>query len=762
MDRNRILFKRFLLVILGFVMIAFQSPVFVSAHNHATKTVRIGYYENEIFQEGASEDSVKSGYAYEYYMKLSEYTGWRYEYVYGTYNDLYQMLVDGDIDMLAGIAFREDREALIGYPEIPMGVEAYVLVKHDFDTEITAEPSTLSGHTIGVLNSNMSATLGNYLKEHAIDATVITYENSAKLLDAFDSDEIDILAAESDGTNIRKHAEVLYAFGTADYYICVNKADTILLDELNEAQSALYTDEPYYLSVLNAKYFGASLSSQTLSNVERNWILAHDKIVIGYLNNYLPYSDTDANGRVTGVVKDIVPKLFDSMNITELDIEYKGFDNYDDMISAVDAEGVDVAFPVAGGLYYSEESGIYQSNSVLSSSTDLIYKNVVIYPDNASFAINNNNRMQYYYVKTNYPNAHMVFYDSIDECLRAVLKGEVDCTTVNGMRANAILKNAEYADLSLRQLSSADARCFGVRIGDEGLLRIINRGIHIMGSDYPENQAYKYVDGLYIEEKTLSLKDFIPWILLVLLLIACVIIVYTMTKLKRCKAAVADLQNVNYIKSNFINDVATNIREPIVEITEEIDSPTAERLLSAVDDIIDLSNFEYGKVTLSEDKIHIPALVRGLESEFQENPSCKNLNLQFNVKEIRNKDVIADKARLVQALTKILNNAVEYSKKGGHIRVEVEEQKCSNPRITNMVFTIKDDGIGMSPEFQKIVFDAYTRENNGMDGKQGVGLGLTISKRIVDLMGGKIEINSTKGYGCEVVVKVPVKICYTR
>ena len=743
-------------------MIAFQSPVFVSAHNHATKTVRIGYYENEIFQEGASEDSVKSGYAYEYYMKLSEYTGWRYEYVYGTYNDLYQMLVDGDIDMLAGIAFREDREALIGYPEIPMGVEAYVLVKHDFDTDITTEPSTLSGHTIGVLNSNMSATLGNYLKEYAIDATVITYDNSAKLLDAFDSDEIDILAAESDGTNIRKHAEVLYAFGTADYYICVNKADTILLDELNEAQSVLYTDEPYYLSVLNAKYFGASLSSRTLSNVERNWILAHDKIVIGYLNNYLPYSDTDANGRVTGVVKDIVPKLFDSMNITELDIEYKGFDNYDDMISAVDAKVVDVAFPVAGGLYYSEESGIYQSNSVLSSSTDLIYKNVVIYPDNASFAINNNNRMQYYYVKTNYPNAHMVFYDSIDECLRAVLKGEVDCTTLNGMRANAILKNAEYADLSLRQLSSADARCFGVRIGDEGLLRIINRGIHIMGSDYPENQAYKYVDGLYIEEKTLSLKDFIPWILLVLLLVACVIIVYTMTKLKRCKAAVADLQNANYIKSNFINDVASNIREPIVEITEEIDSPTAERLLSAVDDIIDLSNFEYGKVTLSEDKIHIPALVRGLESEFQENPFCKNLNLQFNVKEIRNKDVFADKARLVQALTKILNNAVEYSKKGGHIRVEVEEQKCSNPRITNMVFTIKDDGIGMSPEFQKIVFDAYTRENNGMDGKQGVGLGLTISKRIVDLMGGKIEINSTKGYGCEVVVKVPVKICYTR
>lgn len=89
-------------------------PIRVEAHDH-TETVRVGYYENEVFQEGAKEGSVKTGYAYEYYLKLSEYTGWKYEYVYGSFGELYQMLLDGKVDLLAGLAYKEERKDLIGY-----------------------------------------------------------------------------------------------------------------------------------------------------------------------------------------------------------------------------------------------------------------------------------------------------------------------------------------------------------------------------------------------------------------------------------------------------------------------------------------------------------------------------------------------------------------------------------------------------------------------------------------------------------------------
>ena len=119
------------------------------------EVVRVGYYENEIFQEGAQEGEVKNGYAYEYYRKLSEYTGWEYEYVYGDFGDLYQMLLDGEIDLLAGLAYREDRAEIIGYPKAVMGSESYYLVKNDKNVDITADSATLNGCKIGVLDSAM-------------------------------------------------------------------------------------------------------------------------------------------------------------------------------------------------------------------------------------------------------------------------------------------------------------------------------------------------------------------------------------------------------------------------------------------------------------------------------------------------------------------------------------------------------------------------------------------------------------------------------
>ena len=125
----------------------------IPAHAEGTKTVRVGYYENEIFQEGAQEGAVKSGFAYEYYRKLAEYTGWKYEYVYGSFSDLYQMLLDGEIDLLAGLALKEDRIGLIGYPDAAMGHESYNLVKHENDTEISVDPITLDGKRIGVMES---------------------------------------------------------------------------------------------------------------------------------------------------------------------------------------------------------------------------------------------------------------------------------------------------------------------------------------------------------------------------------------------------------------------------------------------------------------------------------------------------------------------------------------------------------------------------------------------------------------------------------
>ena len=469
------------------------------------EVVKVGYYENEVFQEGAQEGAVKTGYAYEYYRKLSEYTGWRYEYVYGGFGELYQALLDGEIDFLAGLAYREDRKGLIGYPDDIMGSESYYLVKHDTERDITADPATLNGKRIGVLDSAMVGALNTYLQEHGIVAEVVTFPEHGQLFDAFDSKQVEVFVAESDGAYGRDHAEVLLSFGASDYYLCVNINRPDLLAELNTAQSMLATEEPNYISSLSSKYYSVSINSRAFSASERDWIDTHNTLRVGYLEDYLPYSDTGKNGQVTGMISEIIPTMLRDLNLQNIEVTFKGYHSYDDMISDLAVEAIDAAFPVGGGLYYSEENGIYQTNAVISATMELVYKGTFSDEKTHLFAVNQNNRMQYYFVLANFPGAEIRFYQSTEECLDAVLSGAVDCTTLNGLRANDILKNRRYHGLSMLQTNRNDDRSFGVEIGNEGLLKLLNRGINVLGYDYIQGLSYRYTSGLY----TYGLWDFV-------------------------------------------------------------------------------------------------------------------------------------------------------------------------------------------------------------------------------------------------------------
>ena len=535
--------NRFAVLITAAILLVTVLPFAVSAAGTSKEKVRVGYYENEVFQEGAKEGSVKTGYAYEYYQKLSEYTGWRYEYVYGEFGDLYQMLLDGKIDFLAGLAFREDRKDLIGYPDAAMGNETYSLVKHDSDSDITLNMSTLNGRKIGVLDSAMVQVLEKFLQEHSINAEIVKYRDYEPLFVAFDKHEIDILAAEGDGAYGRDHAELLCPFGTSEYYLCVSKKRPDLLAELNTAQSEIAVNEPNYINALRNKFYPVSISSRAFSDAEKKWISEHSKLRVGYLKNYLPYSDTDKNGEVTGLVKDLVPKMFKELGLSSIEVSYSGYDSYDAMIADLEKGVIDTAFPVGGGLYYSEENGIFQSSSVISASTELVYSGE--YTDNTTkhFAVNENNRMQYYFVLKYYPDAKITFYPSIDACLKAVSDGDVGCTTLNGLRANDILRNNRYKRLSLLQTAYEDDRCFGVQIGEAGLLRLLNRGVSLLGADYPQNLAFRYTDQLYSYTLLDMLRDNMAFFGTLSLVVAAIVIALLVRDSNRSKREITTKEN---------------------------------------------------------------------------------------------------------------------------------------------------------------------------------------------------------------------------
>ena len=788
------------------IMVMFAFLPAIAYADTETKTVRVGYYENEVFQEGAREGAVKTGYAYEYYCKLSEYTGWRYEYVYGDFSDLYQMLLDGEIDLLAGLAWREDRAELIGYPDVEMGNESYYLVKHDTDENITAESDTLNECTIGVLDSAMVGVLNQYLDDHHVNAEVVTYSDYTQLFSAFDNHQVDVLAAESDGAHGRDHSEVLGIFGASDYYLCVNINRPDLLAKLNTAQTLLAVEEPNYLNSLRAKYYSVSVTARAFSQSEREWMNSHTSLNVGYLDNYLPYSDTNDQGEVTGIVKDIIPYILDTLGMKDITVNYCGYKSYDDMIQGISTGQIDVAFPVGGGLYYSEENGIYQSNAVSSSPAELVYKGEFNEDTTKHFAVNENNRMQYYFVKSNYPDAEITFYPSSEDCLNAVLSGKAGCATLNGLRANDILRNRQYEDLSLYQTSYNDARCFGIEIGDEGLLKLLNRGVNILGSDYAQNISYRYTGGLYSYDFIDVLRENTALFGVIILAIIALVVFLLVRDIKHSKKeirekeaarleleeknkelaesqkalsdALAVAEHANNAKTAFLNNMSHDIRTPMnaivgftalaashIDNKEQVQdylgkiSVSSQHLLSLINDVLDMSRIESGRVTIEETDVHLPDVIHDLRTIIQSNIASKQLELFIDTQDVMHEDIITDKLRLNQILLNILSNAIKFTPAGGTISFRVIEKPSPVDNLANFEFRIKDNGIGMSEEFQKTIFEAFTREKTStVSGIQGTGLGMAITKNIVDMMGGVITVHSTEGKGSEFIVELPCKI----
>lgn len=768
-------------------------PLFCWAESDQ-KRIIVGYYENEVFQEGAGAGAVKKGYAYEYYQKLSEYTGWKYEYVYGSYFELYNKLIEGEIDLLAGLAWKKEREVYVSYPTHPMGRENYSLLKHTIDSSITTDISSFSGKKIGVLQSAMIDSLKLFLNTRKINCDVVVFENYVDLFYAFDNNDIDILATEGDGTYGKRHAEVLCHFGNTEYFLCVNKNRPDILQTLNHAQSLLDIEEPNYLSSLRSKYYQSTVASMAFSESEKKWMEEHQSLRIGYLEDYLPYSGTDKDGKVTGIVKDIFSRIAGSLGIAGKEISYTGYESYYDMIGALNRGEVDVVFPVGGGLYYSEENGIYQSSPLVHSSVSLVtspeftpltafntVESASYKPVKLKFASNQNNTMQFYYIKTQFPDSKIIPYTDVEDCLDAVLRGEVHCTTINGLRSD-ILKNHKYKKLFVRELTASDARCFGVKIGNEGLLKLLNRGINIIGPEFAQNLAYHYTESLYTYRLSDFLRDNIQFVILFLFIAALVVMFFIIRDANHSRKALSAAESANKAKTIFLDNMSHDIqtpmnaiigftslatlninrREKLSDYLKQI-SVSSQHLLSIINNILDISRFESQSVFLNEDEVSLPDLIEDTTTIVSQGIKDKNLELIFE-QNITNPDIITDKLRLQQVLLNIIGNAIKFTPYGGKIFLKINELeesgKNSAEQKSLFEIIIKDTGIGMSEAFLQVIFEPFACEQSSADSKsQGSGLGLALTKRIVKLMGGDIFVTSQEGKGSEFVIKVPFLLC---
>ena len=206
----------------------------------------------------------------------------------------------------------------------------------------------------------------------------------------------------------------------------------------------------------------------------------------------------------------------------------------------------------------------------------------------------------------------------------------------------------------------------------------------------------------------------------------------------------------------FTSLAATHIdnREQVLDYLKKI-STSSQHLLSLINDVLDMSRIESGKVKIEEKTVHLPDLVHDVRSIIQPNVSAKRLSLFIDTMDVENEDIITDPLRLNQILLNILSNAIKFTPTGGMISIRIAEKNDAPAGRACYEFRIKDNGIGMSEEFQKHIFEEFAREENStVSGIQGTGLGMSITKNIVDLMGGTIAIESEPGKGSEFIVNL--------
>lgn len=509
-----------------------------AAENSENKIVKVGYYANEKFQEGASEGAIKSGYSYEYLQKIASLTGWKYEYVYGSWNDIYEAFVNGDIDLLAGLGYSESRLDIMNYPDYPMGFESYYLFVSSSDDTITMDTATLNGKKIGSISGLMVTAMQEWLDDRNIKAEIVVFDDVPDRDEALEKGEIDAFIGESTSVSAKSLNKPLLKIKSVNMYVCVAKQRTDILRELNIALSELDSDEPYYIDEISEKYFSNSAININLSHDETDWLKRHGYTIrIGYMDDFLPYCGTDADGNAIGIMVDVLNNGFSGLKLEQdVNFEYVVYDSTDEMIDALHNHEIDLLFPVSNNIYYLEQHDLFHSKDVIITAMNMVYSDNIETALEKPIAVNRNNQIQYDYVHTNFPDSRVIYYETVDECLKAVNSGEAGGAILSGLRVSTLLKHAEYSDLKYVELPVDTVKCFGVSNLHRGILPLINRAIGTLTNNDSLTYTYKYID----DTDDYSIREFLKRNMyavaaVILLIIAAFIAVIAITVVKHQK-----------------------------------------------------------------------------------------------------------------------------------------------------------------------------------------------------------------------------------
>lgn len=496
-----------------------------------SKKVRVGWHEPPYFIKDQFGRS--TGYSYEFQRKVAAYTGWQYEYVYGTFSELLQMLKDGEIDILSDVSYTEERSKELLYASLPMGTESYYVFVSLNNKEITSDDySTLNGKTIGVTRSSIQFDfLRRWTQTHGIQAEIMelsTPEDESLLL--LQDGTIDAFATVDVFGNPKTTAPIC-KIGSSDFYFAVSRSRPDLLNELDLAMNLIQDEDKYYSQQLNEQFLKSSETNLYLSNSEKEWLVNHGTIRVGYQDNYLAFCASDPTiGELTGALKDYLDYASTAFENANLSFEPVAYPTAAAAIEALKNGEIDCAFPANLTSYDGETLGLVMTPALMRTEMDAVVRAAdqkeFIRKSNVVVAVNQGNTNYDMFLADHYPSWERKYYKDTPTGLDAVAAGDADCVIISNYRFNNISKQCDRLHLTTVYTDVDMDYYFAVREGETQLYSILARLTNIVPSStintaltYYSAEDVKISFGDYVRDHLFIIMSVIAAILLIILIL---------------------------------------------------------------------------------------------------------------------------------------------------------------------------------------------------------------------------------------------------
>lgn len=771
-------------------------PVKAAAETAPVKVVRVGSFEDTF--NYVNEKGARKGYGYELLQTLSGYTGWQFEYVTCDWSDCFEKLKNGEIDIMGGISYTEDRTEEMLFSDEPMGVEKYYLYADLSRADISASDyKTLNGKKVGVLmGTEPEVMLTEWEEKYGLKTEHVNISNNEDVKRKLANHEIDCFVSLEESFWAERGISTITRVGESGIYYAINKNRSDLKEELDDAMRALDEAVPFYTADLYKRYFSMDYTP-ILTGEEKAWLKEHGAIKMGFLTSDSGVSTFDpATGEFTGVITDYIQFAADCLGNQELEFQLVGYDSKEAELDALKSGEIDMIFHFDQSPNLAEEYHFACTNTTWTSNLMAVTNKQHFNENNVDrIAVPQNKLSLKKYLAFYYPQWEIVDCDTQEDAAKLVKDGQADCFVTWISSENKYSKKYSFYSVPL---VNPVRSCFAVNSGNRSLLSILNKTIKAM----PVNMLAGALAMYKSSARKVTLSDFIKdnfFMALLVSSIAVAAILLTILKLLRkarkaeaaarkaandtqklnakLQVAVENAESANHAKSTFLFNMSHDIRTPMNAIigyadlaSRHLDDPAklekymeniqvcGQNLLMLLNNVLDLARIENDKTEMEYSVSDVEKDFRNCVAMFQNQADSKGQTLMVTT-QLQYPYIYADIPHLTEICTNLVSNAVKYTGAGGTIRCDVTQKPGEKEGWCDTVITVADNGIGMSQEFQKHIFEPFERERTSTVSKvEGSGIGMGIVKKLVGLMGGTVEVESRIGVGSTFTVTIPCRI----